>query len=195
MKPARKYRLPARIGRGALATIAMLLVGSALIRAGIGASEAMATGNDPTETQAIVEACQPQADMAALIAEFQNREQRLNMREEQINARMQALVLADREIEQKLTRLADSEGSLRATLSLAATAAEDDISRLVTVYEAMKPKEAAILFEEMSPEFAAGFLGRMRPEAAAGILAGLKPQSAHSLSVILAGRNASAPRD
>lgn len=194
MKSPRKNRLPARVGRGSLATIGILLVGSALIRAGIGATEAMATGNDPTQTEA-VEACEPPAEMAALIAEFQNREQRLNMREEQINARMQALVLADREIEQKLTSLAESEESLRATLSLAATAAEDDISRLVTVYEAMKPKEAAILFEEMSPEFAAGFLGRMRPEAAAGILAGLTPQSAYSLSVILAGRNASAPRE
>ncbi|MDX5382367.1 MAG: hypothetical protein LPJ92_05065 [Rhodobacterales bacterium] len=194
MKSPRKNRLPARVGRGSLATIGILLVGSALIRAGIGATEAMATGNDPTQTEAVV-ACEPPAEMAALIAEFQNREQRLNMREEQINARMQALVLADREIEQKLTSLAESEESLRATLSLAATAAEDDISRLVTVYEAMKPKEAAILFEEMSPEFAAGFLGRMRPEAAAGILAGLTPQSAYSLSVILAGRNASAPRE
>lgn len=195
MRHARKPKLPTRIGRGSLATIAMLLVGSALIRAGIGASEAMATGNDPIAPEAVVEVCQPPAEMAALIAELQNREQRLNLREEQINARMQALVLADREIEQKLTRLAESESSLRATLALAATAAEDDISRLVTVYEAMKPKEAAILFEEMSPEFAAGFLGRMRPEAAAGILAGLTPQSAYSLSVILAGRNASAPRD
>ena len=194
MRSSRKQRLPARIGRGSLATIAILLVGSALIRAGIGATEAMATGNQSIETDTAV-ACEPPADMAALIAEFQNREQRLNMREEQINARMQALVLADREISQKLTSLAQSEESLRATLSLAATAAEDDISRLVTVYEAMKPKDAAILFEEMSPEFAAGFLGRMRPEAAAGILAGLTPQSAYSLSVILAGRNASAPRD
>ncbi|MDG1129709.1 MAG: hypothetical protein P8N68_11450 [Paracoccaceae bacterium] len=194
MRSSRKQRLPARIGRGSLATIAILLVGSALIRAGIGATEAMATGNQSIETDAAV-ACEPPADMAALIAEFQNREQRLNMREEQINARMQALVLADCEIVQKLTSLAQSEESLRATLSLAATAAEDDISRLVTVYEAMKPKDAAILFEEMSPEFAAGFLGRMRPEAAAGILAGLTPQSAYSLSVILAGRNASAPRD
>jgi flagellar motility protein MotE (MotC chaperone) len=46
----------------------------------------------------------------------------------------------------------------------------------------------------MDPDFAAGFLGRMRPAAAAGIMAGLSPQKAYTISVLLAGRNAQAPK-
>ncbi len=46
----------------------------------------------------------------------------------------------------------------------------------------------------MAPEFAAGFLGRMRPDAAAAVLAGLKPDKAYSISVMIAGRNATAPK-
>jgi hypothetical protein len=34
----------------------------------------------------------------------------------------------------------------------------------------------------------------MRSEAAAGIMAGLSPQAAYSISVIMAGRNADAPK-
>ena len=117
------------------------------------------------------------------------------MREQQIAERLKALDLADRDVSEKLIRLAEVEERLRGTLALADSASEDDITQLVSVYEAMKPKDAALLFEEMIPEFAAGFLGRMRPEAAAGILAGLTPQTAYSLSVILAGRNASVPKN
>jgi flagellar motility protein MotE (MotC chaperone) len=72
-------------------------------------------------------------------------------------------------------------------------AAEDDLSRLTSVYENMKPKEATEVFARMAPEFAAGFLGRMRPDAAALILSGLDPDKAYSISVLLAGRNANAP--
>ena len=80
-------------------------------------------------------------------------------------------------------------------LAVAEKAAEGDLSRLTSVYEAMKPKDAAALFEAMEPEFAAGFLGRMRPDAAAGIMTGLSPETAYMISVVLAGRNARAPTE
>ena len=70
--------------------------------------------------------------------------------------------------------------------------AEDDLVQLTSVYENMKPKEAALLFERMSPDFAAGFLGRMRPEDAAAIMSGLPPELGYSISVLLASRNADA---
>ncbi|NHX27768.1 hypothetical protein HA397_27890, partial [Escherichia coli] len=88
-----------------------------------------------------------------------------------------------------------AEDSLRATLTLAETAAESDLARLTAVYENMKPKDAAGLFEQMSPDFAAGFMGMMRPDAAAQIMAALDPATAYSISVVLAGRNARATPD
>lgn len=182
--------------RGVLLTIAILLMGSALLRASIGAGQAMANdldSNTPISEQSL--SCEPPADLKPVLAALQERERRLDLQEQQIATRMQALAQAENEFDSKLTRLTEAEDRLRATLALAETAAEDDITSLVAVYEAMKPKEAALLFEEMEPEFAAGFLARMRPDAAAGVLAGLPPQSAYSMSVILAGRNAGAPRN
>lgn len=196
MKTKRRPARKARPARSVLLIIALLLMGSALLRAGIGAGQALANDSQ-TENAAPAdqEHCDLPEDFEALLAALQSREQLIHSRENQIRARMQALAVADREIEEKLARLSEAEEWLRGTLALADTAAEDDIARLVAVYEAMKPKDAAILFEEMAPDFAAGFLGRMRPEAAAGVMSGLSPQAAYSLSVILAGRNASVPQE
>ena len=116
-------------------------------------------------------------------------------REARLEARLQALALAETAIEEDLARLEQAEAELRATMAAADKAAEDDIGRLTAVYENMKPDEAAALFQLMEPSFAAGFLGRMRSDAAAAILAGLTPDLAYTISVVLAGRNADVPRE
>ena len=107
----------------------------------------------------------------------------------------QALALAEEQIEARLAALVAAEEDLAATISVADSAAEEDIARLTAVYENMKPKDAAALFEEMAPEFAAGFLGRMRPDAAGAVMAGLDPKTAYTISVLLAGRNADVPKN
>ena len=196
MKQTRSKGAKPRSSRGVLLILAVLLIGSGLLRAGLGAGEAMATQGEAGQANPPDSlTCNAPEDLASILEAFQAREQRLAMREQQIAERLKALDLADRDVSEKLIRLAEVEERLRGTLALADSASEDDITQLVSVYEAMKPKDAALLFEEMIPEFAAGFLGRMRPEAAAGILAGLTPQTAYSLSVILAGRNASVPKN
>lgn len=188
-----------RNGRGSILLICCLLLGSAAVRIGGEAGKAVATENPlpspmanttpPTPPQAGME---PEAVSEMLVA-FQQREERISRMERDLAVRKKALEVADQEIEKRLAVLASAEESLRALLSIADTAAEDDLLVLTSVYENMKPKDAAALFEEMEPTFAAGFLGRMRADAAAGIMAGLTPQKAYSISVILAGRNADVP--
>jgi flagellar motility protein MotE (MotC chaperone) len=181
---------------GVLSVIAVLLISSALMRFSIGAGKALANADSVKFSgQPLEQECSSLPDFDGLLAAFQSREQALLEKEDQMRARLQALAVADREVDAKLARLTVVEEELRNTIALADSAAEDDISRLVSVYEAMKPKDAALLFEEMAPEFAAGFLARMRPEAAAGVLSGLSPEVAYALSVRLAGRNALVARD
>lgn len=187
-----------RTGRGTLAVIAVLLIGSALLRAGLGAGTALARGEEAAAVAPSPNApqvCEPPKEIAPVLAALNEREARIVQREAQIRDRMRALSVAEDEVTRRTEELVAAEESLRATIALADGAAEDDISRLVSVYQAMKPKDAAALFETMAPEFAAGFMGRMEPQAAAGIMAGLKPQTAYSVSVILAGRNAWVPKE
>ncbi len=204
-------RRPLRRGRGVLALIGTLLVGSAALRVAVGASGAFAA-DDPAaqlavtqaeataQTAAVPEAgvgetCVAEEDIRPMIDALKQREARVSSQEEEIRIRMQALAVAESEIDRKLVRLEEAEASLRATLANARTAAEEDVARLTDVYANMKPKQAAALFETMDPEFAAGFLGRMAPDAAAAIMAGLSPETAYTISVIVAGRNANAPRE
>ncbi len=106
---------------------------------------------------------------------------------------MQALTIAESEIQQKIVELGDAEAALSDLMAVASTAAEDDLNRLTQVYENMKAQDAAALFETMEPAFSSGFLGRMRPESAAAIMTNLTPETAYLISLVLAGRNANAP--
>ena len=185
-------------GRGTLHIIAGLLVASAALRLGSGGTELVAEiASEEIAVQPEIPRQVPTAtaEMAPMLDAFRAREERLSARENQLADRMQVLRLAEEEIQEKLTALTQAEEALRATLALADTAAESDLARLATVYENMKPKDAASLFTEMTPEFAAGFLGLMRPEVAAAIMSELESPVAYSISVMLAGRNASVPTE
>ena len=205
-------------GRGSVLVIAILLLGSASVRLVTSASSVLAQDSQlPTDSAqmaqntpegasadgaALKPAMQPQSisatanrgEISGLISALTEREAQVAKREKQLEMRLRALSVADAEIEKRLESLVATEKALRATLSLADEASEKDILRLTAVYESMKPKEAAALFEQMEPSFAAGFLARMRPDAAADVMAGLTPPVAYSISVILAGRNATVPK-
>ncbi|SFD69231.1 MotE family protein [Roseivivax sediminis] len=196
-KKTSKGRKPGR-RRGTLALIGSLLVASAILRLGDDASRLVARA---AEAQAKAPAtaadgggAEVTGDSGALLEALDAREARLDKRERDLLIRMQALRVAETEIEQRLTALEEAEASLRATLDLARSAATEDLNQLTEVYARMKPRQAAALFEEMDPNFAAGFLGRMRPENAAAIMAGLTPDAAYLISVMLAGRNADVPK-
>lgn len=201
MKVFRKTKYKRRVGRGSVLLIASLLITSAMLRIGAGLDIAVAGGTSPEKIQTVEPTAskqqkhgQDRAEMGRLLAALQEREARLDEREQKIDARTKALAVASEEIEGRLQALEETEARLRETLALADGAAEGDLARLTTVYESMKPKDAAALFQTMEPDFAAGFLGRMRPEFAAAIMAGFPPDVAYSISAILAGRNASVPK-
>jgi flagellar motility protein MotE (MotC chaperone) len=198
-KAQRKGKAPRKQAKGSLFMIASFLVASATLRVGVGATEALAREEplfeSPQAAMAEPKACEHPEDMRKLMSVFEEREARIAKQEAEIKNRLQALSIADDEVSRKMAALEDAEGRLRDMISIAETAAEDDLTRLTEVYETMKPKSVALLFEEMDPQFAAGFIGRMKPEAAAGIMAGMKPDAAYTISVILAGRNANSPTE
>ena len=196
MKRRRSRRGPAL---RPLYLIAALAVGSAGLRIadGSGAAIAREVANLASYDEVVAAAtgCVPDAEVTRILDSLAERERQLDERDAEISARQSAMTSAQEKIEAKLAEMRQAEESLRKVLVLAEGAAENDIARLTTVYERMKPKDAATLFETMAPEFAAGFLGRMNPESAAQILAGLSPEVAYSLSAILAGRHSGVPKE
>ena len=181
-------------GRGTLGVLALLLAASGALRLGVGVGAAMALQAELPEVSGGGPLQCPEPPVALANA-LKERDGVLKAREAALNDRMAALGLAEEAIAARLQELTTAEERLRETLSIADGAAEKDLTRLTAVYEAMKPVEASALFETMAPEFAAGFLGRMRPEPAAAILSGTKPDIAYMVSVLIAGRNALAPKE
>ncbi len=191
--PVRKWAA----GRGALFLIAGLFAASATLRLGAGPGRAIAQGvaalNASAQTPDKAMPSQPQPPLDDILAALAKRSAELDEKERRLEERSVALAAAQARISADMKALKKARDELAATMARAQTAAEDDLKRLTSVYENMKPKQASSLFEKMNPEFAAGFIGRMRPDAAAQIMAGMSPESAYAISVILAGRNANAP--
>ncbi len=189
-KPVRKpYRRP---GRGALAILAIILASSGALRLGSGIGRALAEAPGAAEASLPKDCPIPPVALAAALSA---REQKVKTEEAAVSQRLAALALADQAISKRMGELKGAEDEMKKTLSLADGAAENDLAKLTAVYEAMKPADAATLFNKMDPDFASGFLGRMHPEAAAAILSGMNPDMAYSISVLIAGRNANAPKN
>jgi len=185
--------------------LALLFVLGASLRlaSGLGTAMAQDPAPGPTVPQVAPSPLPPttqllQASVAGnadLIVDLRRREQALDQREAAVAERAALVEAGQARLQDQIAALQAAEGELAATMALADRAAEDDITRLVSVFEAMKPEDAAAVFAEMDAGFAAGFLARLAPQTAADILAGLEPRQAYGLSAILAGRNANVPRD
>ena len=188
-----------------LPSLALMFLLAAVTRLGAGIGAAMAegpeTGHESTtltetpDTTGTPPAPRDIPASAALLVQMTQREQALRLRETELTEREALLAAAVERLQTQIVALQSAEQSLSATMALADRAAEDDIARMVRVFQSMKPDEAARVFTEMDPDFAAGFLSRLDPDAAAAIMAGLEPRQAYLLSTIVAGRNALVPRN
>lgn len=189
--------------RGPLALIGLFLLGSAVVRIAADSGEAFArelapeTVNIQTLPKTDVDPTVPIGGKAleAVLNELSVRETEIKEKEAWIAERLVHLEQTESRIAIQLAALEQAEKELRQTLTMAETAASEDVARLTAVFQKMKPKDAAKLFAEMDPNFAAGFLAKMKPEVAAALMAGLEPETAYTFSVILAGRNARAPKE
>ncbi|WP_420013227.1 MotE family protein [Tateyamaria sp.] len=161
--------------RGSVLLIASLFAVSAMLRILTSAESALAEIGtaDGFALPVAAEPAKPnvsdrsRTEMASLLEALRAREASVVERETDLDIRAKALDVAQIEIERRLDALEAAENRLESTLAVAQSASENDLARLTTVYENMKPKDAAALFEAMEPEFAAGFIARMRPDAAA----------------------------
>ena len=177
-----------------LGLIVLCFVGSAALRLtenGVAfAEELSAAAGDATAAD---DGCSGNAD--ALMESIRQREGELDSERKRLADRAQTLSVAEAKLKEQLAAFELARKNLEATLAVADQAAEKDIARMTTVYESMKPADAAKIFEKMDVGFAAGLLARMRPEAAAAVMTGMKPESAYAVMVTIASRNAAVPKE
>lgn len=160
--------------------------GSAVLRL---SESGWALAQDVAETGAET----PGPDKDKLLEAIRLREQQLADEEKRLADRKQTLGVAEQKLQEQLAAFDKAQKGLEKTLALADEAAERDLARMTTVYENMKPVEAAKIFETMDVGFAAGLLARIRPDVAAQILTGMKPEQAYAVTLKIASRNAGVP--
>jgi flagellar motility protein MotE (MotC chaperone) len=178
-----------------LRLIVVMLLVSGLIRLGTVGS-AIARGTDEALVDINPEhVCGPDESLEGLFALVEQRMHQLDEKEELLKNKQSDLTAAELLIRKNLEQIEAAEARLSQAIETVDGASEDDIGRLTSVYESMKPKVAADLFAQMTPNFAAGFLGRMSPKSAGEIMSGLTPENAYAISVVLAGRNANVPKE
>jgi len=128
-----------------------------------------------------------------MLAAIREREGELDAEEKRLADRRQTLNVAETKLKEQLAAFETAQKNLERTLAMADQAAEKDIARMTTVYENMKPAEAARIIERMDVKFAAGLVARMRPELAAQVLAGMNEDTAYAVTLTIASRNAGVP--
>ena len=124
----------------------------------------------------------------------------LAKRRDELDARAKAL--DDREAllkatEQKIAEEVKQMQQMKAEYEQAKTARDDaaeaNMRRLVTVYESMKPEEAARIFETMEGAVLLDVVTRMGERRLAPILAQMSPAKAQALTIAMANRRTLIP--
>jgi flagellar motility protein MotE (MotC chaperone) len=121
---------------------------------------------------------------ADILNRLQQRREALEQREKQLDLRESLLKAADQKVESRIeelkaieTRLKQSEGQGGETQS---------IKQLATLYEAMKPKDAARVFDRLDMGVLLPVAQAIPPRKLAEIIAAMTPQTAERLTVELA---------
>ncbi|PYE84506.1 MotE family protein [Pseudoroseicyclus aestuarii] len=187
---------PARLLLSGLALAALFKAGAslgpgavpqALALPFVRAAEAAGSADDPETAAATAQATAPEAcPLPEAVLETVTQERGLlGERQQQLAAEAAELELAREQLEIEAARLETLRGDLEAQLDRIEAVHEGDVARLVNLYRAMKPDEAAAIMNELDLEVSVMVLGDMVERDAAPILAQLSPVRAQAISRII----------
>lgn len=105
-----------------------------------------------------------------------------------LDRRKQEIAAAEQRIKSRLDALKAAKAALGDARGAQAAGTVAGIDRLIAVYDAMKPTEAATILAALPPDFAAEILARVQPEASARIIASIDPGQAAVLTAHMGSR-------
>ena len=120
-----------------------------------------------------------------LLQALQDRRQQLDKRESDIIAREGVVKTADAIVMQRIETLKQVEANIQKLLGQVDEMEQQRLGNLVSVYEKMKPKDAARVWEDMSDDVLLPIASRMKNQSLALILAKVSPQRARHITAKL----------
>lgn len=141
--------------------------------------------------QGLIDGCGDVPEVVALVERLREREKRIDHYMQSLQRKEEELRVAEQMITRRLTELKAAKASVGGSKTYAQEAVDGDIDRLVSVYGAMKPAEAALVLVNLPPDFAAEILMRVAPDVGARIMAAVEPNQAAVLTAHMGARSAS----
>ena len=162
-------------------------------------ADAASKGKDAAATPPMTPICATSVDDLAkqagispnelnILQSLGQRRAQLDQREQQLNSRAQLIEAADSKLDARITQLADLKTQIQGLLDQATKVQDDDTTRLVAVYAAMKPKDAAAAMTIMNDDVRLPIAAKMKDRALAAILGAMTPDAAKDLTEKLAKR-------
>ncbi|HRO15266.1 MAG TPA: hypothetical protein PLL33_09525, partial [Paracoccus sp. (in: a-proteobacteria)] len=102
--------------------------------------------------------------------------------------RKDEIAAAEARLKTRLVELREAKKALADSRSGQQAGTDRGIGRLIAIYDAMKPAEAARVMTALPPDFAAEILARVQPETGARIIAAIEPAQAAMLTAHLGAR-------
>jgi len=161
-----------------------------------GEAEAVASEDD-AETAGGVENLRPEdfagagdprlsrAEMSVLES-LSTRREELQKRAEALDMREQVLVAAEKRVEERIAELKAIDQKINTRIAEIDEAHEEKMAGLVSMYEGMKPKDAARIFERLDMGVLLDVVKRMQPRKMSAVLAAMDPVVAQDLTVEIA---------
>jgi flagellar motility protein MotE (MotC chaperone) len=124
----------------------------------------------------------------ALLERLGLRRQQLEERQRELDTRESLLKAADKKLEMRINELRELEQKSTQTQPQR-EAEQASLKNIVTMYETMKPKEAARVFDKLDMKVLVPVATAINPRKMAEILAAMTPEAATRLTIELAVRN------
>jgi flagellar motility protein MotE (MotC chaperone) len=128
----------------------------------------------------------------ALLERLGERRQEIEAQEQALTMREKLLEATEKRVEERLAELKAIEERFAAEKKARQEERVQALQNVVTMYEGMKPKDAARIFNDLDPEVLLSVVKQMNARKMAEVLAQMQPAAAQRLTVELA-REAQVP--
>ncbi|RKQ72694.1 MotE family protein [Oceanibaculum indicum] len=123
-----------------------------------------------------------------LLQELSRRRDELDQREQTLVQKEGLLAAAEQRIDKKIAELDTIRSDIEGLIKKYNEQEEAEVQRLVKIYEAMKPKDAARIFDQLDMNILLQVVERMAERRVAPILADMSPKRANELTAEIASR-------
>ena len=157
--------------------------GAAANKDAVGSAAAESTFDPLTLTKAEID----------VLRQLAKRRDELDARAKTLDDREALLKATEQKIAEEVKQMQQMKAEYEQAKTARDDAAEANLRRLVTVYESMKPEEAARIFETMEGAVLLDVVTRMGERRLAPILAQMSPAKAQALTIAMANRRTLIP--